>query len=109
MLLSPRFAQPSNAESMPADSRIIRARAMTAHRVSVTGGTGYIGRRSFAGKVPPADTFVQLVSVAHPGPTKAARRCGLVTLPQMVAAIERAVEAPARGVRIVEVPEIRSA
>ena len=238
----PRFAEPSNAESMPADSRIIRAHRMVAHRVFVTGGTGYIGRRlipaliaaghavtalvrpgsesrlpagsvpvvgdaldarSFAGKVPPADTFVQLVGVAHPGPTKAAQfesvdyasaaasaqaaddagirhfiyvsvaqpapamaayvaarargearirekgldatilrpwyvlgpghrwpylvlpaywiaeripsmretalRCGFVTLPQMVAALVRAVEAPARGVRIVEVPEIRSA
>jgi uncharacterized protein YbjT (DUF2867 family) len=215
---------------------------MTAHRVFVTGGTGYIGRRlipalsgrghavtalarpgsegrlpagcvpvignaleasSFAGSIPPADTFVQLVGVAHPGPAKAARfesvdfasaaasaeaaaaagirhfiyvsvaqpapamrayvaarargeacirekgldatflrpwyvlgpghrwpyflvpaywiaeripstretalRCGLVTLSQMVAALVAAVERPARGVRIVEVPEIRAA
>lgn len=37
----------------------------------------------------------------------AARRIGLVTLPQMVAAIARAVESPPVGVRIVEVPEIR--
>jgi uncharacterized protein YbjT (DUF2867 family) len=36
-----------------------------------------------------------------------ARRVGLVTLPQMIAALVRAVENPARGVRIVEVPEIR--
>ncbi len=36
-----------------------------------------------------------------------ARRLGLVTLPQMVAALVRAVENPARGVRVVEVPEIR--
>jgi uncharacterized protein YbjT (DUF2867 family) len=215
---------------------------MAAHRVFVTGGTGYIGRRlvpallaaghavtalvrpgsegrlpagcvpvfgdaldasSFAARVPPADTFIQLVGVAHPGPTKAAqfesvdlasaaasahaaaeagichfiyvsvaqpapamrayvaarargeacirekglnatilrpwyvlgpghrwpyfllpaywiaerippmretaRRCGLVTLPRMVAALARAVEQPADGVRIVEVPEIRRA
>jgi hypothetical protein len=34
-------------------------------------------------------------------------RVGLVTLRQMVAALVRAVENPARGVRIVEVPEIR--
>ncbi|MFN2384683.1 MAG: NAD(P)H-binding protein [Thermoanaerobaculia bacterium] len=158
---------------------------------------------SFTGSVPPADTFVQLVGVAHPGPTKAAqfesvdfacaaasaqaaaeagirhfvyvsvaqpapamrayvaarargearirekgldatflrpwyvlgsghrwpyflvpaywiaeripstretaRRCGLVTLAQMVAALLRAVEEPPQGVRIVEVPEIRRA
>jgi uncharacterized protein YbjT (DUF2867 family) len=36
-----------------------------------------------------------------------AMRVGLVTLHQMVAALVRAVENPARGVRIVEVPEIR--
>ena len=43
-----------------------------------------------------------------PGTRDAARRIGLVTLPQMVAALVRAVENPARGVRVVEVPEIRS-
>ena len=42
-----------------------------------------------------------------PGTRDAARRIGLVTLPQMVAALVRAVENPARGVRVVEVPEIR--
>jgi uncharacterized protein YbjT (DUF2867 family) len=36
-----------------------------------------------------------------------ARRVGLVTLAQMVAALVRAVEYPPTGVRIVEVPEIR--
>lgn len=36
-----------------------------------------------------------------------AKRLGLVTLPQMVAALVAAVENPPRGVRIVEVPEIR--
>lgn len=41
-------------------------------------------------------------------PTRAlARRIGLVTLPQMIAALVRAVEEPARGIRVVEVPEIR--
>lgn len=159
--------------------------------------------RSFAGNVPPADTFVQLVGVAHPSPAKAtqfesvdfasaaasiqaageagishfvylsvaqpapamqayvaararaeallresemnatilrpwyvlgpghrwpylflpaywiaeripatrdtARRCGLVTIAQMVAALTRAVEDPAPGVRVVEVPQIREA
>ncbi len=37
-----------------------------------------------------------------------ARRCGLVTLAQMLDALVRAVEEPATGVRIVTVPEIRS-
>jgi uncharacterized protein YbjT (DUF2867 family) len=36
-----------------------------------------------------------------------ARRVGLVTLPQMIAALVCAVENPPAGVRIVEVPEIR--
>ena len=39
----------------------------------------------------------------------AARRLGLVTLEQMVLALVEAVESPALGVRIVEVPEIRAA
>jgi uncharacterized protein YbjT (DUF2867 family) len=42
-----------------------------------------------------------------PSTRDTAKRIGLVTLPQMVAAIVRAVEHPPRGVRIVEVPEIR--
>jgi len=42
-----------------------------------------------------------------PSTREGARRLGLVTLPQMVAALVRAVENPARGVRVVEVPEIR--
>jgi len=35
-----------------------------------------------------------------------ARRLGLLTWKQMVAALATAVEAPAQGVRVVEVPEI---
>jgi uncharacterized protein YbjT (DUF2867 family) len=37
-----------------------------------------------------------------------ARRLGLVTLCQMVVALRDAVENPSEGVRVVEVPEIRS-
>lgn len=44
-----------------------------------------------------------------PATRAGALRLGLVTLPQMVAALARAVESPARGVRVVEVPEIRQA
>ncbi len=35
-----------------------------------------------------------------------ARRLGLVTLPQMIAALVASVESPATGIRIIEVPEI---
>lgn len=42
-----------------------------------------------------------------PGTRETARRVGLVTLGQMVAALVRAVENPPEGARIVEVPEIR--
>ena len=42
-----------------------------------------------------------------PGTREGARRIGLVTLPQMVSALVRAVENPPRGVRILEVPAIR--
>jgi uncharacterized protein YbjT (DUF2867 family) len=44
-----------------------------------------------------------------PAIRKTARRIGLVTLGQMAAALIAAIEAPAQGIRIVEVPEIRSA
>jgi uncharacterized protein YbjT (DUF2867 family) len=44
-----------------------------------------------------------------PATRDTARRCGLVTIAQMVAALTRAVEDPAPGVRVVEVPQIREA
>jgi uncharacterized protein YbjT (DUF2867 family) len=44
-----------------------------------------------------------------PGTRETARRLGLVTLPQMAAAIVRAIESPGAGTRIVEVPGIRAA
>jgi uncharacterized protein YbjT (DUF2867 family) len=43
-----------------------------------------------------------------PSTRDSARRLGLVTLPQVVRAIVRAVEKPATGVRIVDVPAIKS-
>jgi uncharacterized protein YbjT (DUF2867 family) len=42
-----------------------------------------------------------------PSTRDGAKRLGLVTLSQMVRALVQAVETPAQGVRIVEVPEIR--
>jgi uncharacterized protein YbjT (DUF2867 family) len=42
-----------------------------------------------------------------PATRETAKRLGLVTLPQMVAALVAAVENPPDGVRVVEVPEIR--
>ena len=44
-----------------------------------------------------------------PATRETARRLGLVTVDQMAAAIVRAVENPATGMKIVEVPEIRTA
>jgi len=44
-----------------------------------------------------------------PSTRESARRLGLVTLPQMIAALVDAVEHPPDRIRIVEVPEIRSA
>src|SRR5581483_9475302 len=43
-----------------------------------------------------------------PGTRKGALRLGLVTRDQMAQALVRSVENPSRGVRLVEVPEIRS-
>jgi len=45
--------------------------------------------------------------VALPSTRETARRLGLVTLPQMIETLARAVEHPPNGVRIVEVPDIR--
>jgi uncharacterized protein YbjT (DUF2867 family) len=42
-----------------------------------------------------------------PAKRDTARRLGLVTLPQMLRALVEAVESPAVGIRIWEVPEIR--
>lgn len=44
-----------------------------------------------------------------PSTREGARRLGLVTLSQMIAALVFAVEKPAEGVRLVEVAEIRAA
>src|SRR6185312_11442549 len=44
-----------------------------------------------------------------PPTREGARRLGLVTLNQMLNALVRAVETPASGTRILEVPEIRKA
>jgi len=44
-----------------------------------------------------------------PGTREPARRLGLVTIDQMLAALVRAVENPLDGVRLVEVPQIRVA
>jgi uncharacterized protein YbjT (DUF2867 family) len=44
-----------------------------------------------------------------PSKRETARRLGLVTLPQMLAALVEAVAYPCRGMRIVTVPEIRTA
>lgn len=43
-----------------------------------------------------------------PSTAEGARRLGLVTISQMIASLTRAVEHPAEGIRVVEVPEIRS-
>ena len=53
----------------------------------------------------PAYRFFELL----PATRESAQRLGLVTLEQMLAALVAAVENPAEGVRIVEVPQIRSA
>ena len=44
-----------------------------------------------------------------PPTREGALRLGLVTLEQMVTALLAAVESPARGIKVVSVPEIRSA
>jgi uncharacterized protein YbjT (DUF2867 family) len=45
---------------------------------------------------------------AIPSTRESARRLGLVTLPQMMETMARAVEKPAQGVRVIEAPGIRA-
>src|SRR5262249_40321166 len=52
----------------------------------------------------PIYALMELLPATRPG----ARRLGLVTLEQMVEALVCAVESPCHGVRVIEVPEIRS-
>lgn len=47
------------------------------------------------------------VAERYPGTRDSARRLGLVTIAQMIAALATAVERCPRGVRVMEVPEIR--
>jgi len=55
--------------------------------------------------LPPLFAVVRLFSTTR----ATARRLGLVTREQMIQSLVRAVETPARGVRVVEVPQIQSA
>lgn len=54
-----------------------------------------LDRGSYAGKIPPADTFVQLVGVAHPSPAKAAE-FRKIDLPSGLGAIAAARDAGIR-------------
>jgi uncharacterized protein YbjT (DUF2867 family) len=47
------------------------------------------------------------ILAALPGTRESARRLGLVTRAQMIATLALAVERPAAGVRVLEVPDIR--
>lgn len=49
------------------------------------------------------------IAALLPGSRETARRLGLVTLKQMIRALVNAVESPAQGIRVVEVPQIRRA
>lgn len=83
------------------------------------GCTAVIGnalvKTTFVDRIQPADTFVQLMIPVYwlmerlPGTRESARRLGLVTIHQMLAALVGAVENPAVGIRIMEVPQIRAA
>jgi uncharacterized protein YbjT (DUF2867 family) len=53
-------------------------------------------------------TPVYRLMEAIPSTREGARRLGLVSLEQMIAAMVGAVESPAAGVRVLEVPQIRS-
>ena len=68
---------------------------------------------SFAGRVTPADTFalLPLYEIARwiPSVRESANRLRPVRLESVLAAPVHAVENPARGVRILETPDLRAA
>jgi hypothetical protein len=74
-----------------------------------------LDKTTFADRIQPADTFVQPMIPVYwlmdrlPATRESARRLGLVTIHQMLATLLGAVENPAVGIRIVEVPQIRAA
>lgn len=70
------LVRPGSEQKVPAGSSIVVGNALDAG--------------SFASSLPPAETFVQLVGVAHPNPTKA-DQFRIVDLPSMRASLAAAV------------------
>jgi len=81
---------------------------MNPRQVFVTGGTGYMGSRLIPRLLERGHGIAALAE-RIPSKREAARRLGLVTIAQMVNALIHAVENPAKGVEVVEVPKVRTA
>lgn len=73
--------------------------------VFVAGGTGYIGSRLLPLLLSRGH---RVRALARPG-SERKLPAGLVTIGQLLSALVFAVESPARGIRILEVPGLRAA
>jgi nucleoside-diphosphate-sugar epimerase len=81
--------------------------------VLITDGTGYLGRALVPALLARGHRWPAVLIPIYallrwvPATRASAERLGFVTLAQMTRALVNAVEQPASGVRVVEVPEIR--
>lgn len=107
------FVYLSVAQPAPAMKAYVAARAEAEAFIRATGMNATFLRPWYV--LGPGHRWPVLLTPAYwlaqrlPATRETARRLGLVTLSQMVAAIVGAIENPARGIRIVPVPEIRAA
>ena len=108
----PHFVYLSVAQSAPVMRAYVAARAEGEALIRARGIAASVLRPWYV--LGPGHHWPMLLLPAYyllerlPGTRAAARRLGLVSVGQMVAAIVRAVESPPSGVRLWGVPEIRS-
>jgi len=107
------FVYLSVAQPAPAMKAYVAARAQAEALIRATGMNATFLRPWYV--LGPGHRWPALLQPGYwlaerlPATRETARRIGLVTLSQMVASIVGAIENPARGIRIVPVPEIRAA
>jgi uncharacterized protein YbjT (DUF2867 family) len=107
------FVYLSVAQPAPAMKEYVAARAQAEAAIRATGLAATFLRPWYV--LGPGHRWPYLLLPGYwlaeriPSTRDTARRIGVVTLRQMAAAIVNAIESPAKGIRVIEVPEIRRA